>query len=129
MCFAVDKEHIVAGYINVNKDGKHFDVDSVMEYVHTLWNSGCGPVRLNFSRDELLEFLDSCNGIGMRGNYGKYVIDKSTLHSGMTEEEQDLFYGKEETAKSFDLFCRLQVNWRTPECVLDAMGFDFLCSE
>ena len=128
MCFAVDKEHVVAGYINVNNDGKCFDVDCVMNYVNTLWNSGCGPIRLNFSRDELRTYLDSCNGIGMRGEYGQYVIDKSTLNSKMTAEERELFGGQAEYARSFDLFCKLQVNLRTPECVLDAMGYDFLCT-
>lgn len=50
MCIAVDKELIITGFLNQLSKEESFTIDDVMEYVRMLWNAGCGPIRLNFSR-------------------------------------------------------------------------------
>ena len=45
----------------------------------------------------------------------------------MKPQEREFFHGDPKKAKSFDLFCRLQVDIRTPNYILKAMGFGFLC--
>ena len=53
MSVAVDKEQVVAGFVNRNNDKLEFTLDDVYSYILSLWNAGCGPVRLNFTRQEM----------------------------------------------------------------------------
>ena len=129
MCVAVDKEQVVAGFINTHKDGMKFNIDDINRYILSLWNCGCGPVRLNFVREELLYYLDLCEGVCLRKTADGYIIDKSFLSDEMTEKEKKFFYNDKDLAKSFDLFCRLQVDIRTPRFLLDAMGYRFIYAE
>ena len=46
MCIAVEKEWIVAGFVNTHADGLEFTLDDIYDYILSLWNTGCGPVRL-----------------------------------------------------------------------------------
>lgn len=126
MAVAVDENLVVAGFVNTHKDGTLFDLDSIYNYIGVLWNAGCGPVRLNFTRDQMTRFLDSCDGICLKKTTDGWRIDKSLLSNAMTEKERELLRDSKELAKSFDLFCRLQVDWRTPNRLLDAMGFRYL---
>lgn len=126
MSVAVDKEQVVAGFINTNKDGLEFSTEDIYSYVLSLWNAGCGPIRLNFTRYEMEMFLNNCDGVCLRTTGEGYVIDKSLLNPNMSEKERELLHNDKELAKSFDLFCRLQVDIRTPRYLLDAMGYRFL---
>lgn len=126
MCVAVDKEQVVAGFVNRNKDHLEFTLEDVNAYILSLWNAGCGPIRLNFKNQELKNYLDQCDGVCLRIRKDGYMIDKSLLSTKMSEREKVLLHNDEELAKSFDLFCRLQVDIRTPRHLLDAMGFRFL---
>ena len=126
MCVAIDKEQVVAGFINQNKDGLDFTLHDIYDYISSLWNAGCGPIRLNFKRQELQNYLESCNGICLRITPQGYKIDKSLLSEEMTPEEKEFLHNNKDLAKSFDLFCRLQVDLRTPRHLLDAMGFRFI---
>lgn len=126
MCVAIDKEQVVAGFINQNKDGLDFTLHDIYDYISSLWNAGCGPIRLNFKRQELQNYLESCNGVCLRITPQGYKIDKSLLSEEMTPEEKEFLNNNKDLAKSFDLFCRLQVDLRTPKHLLDAMGFRFI---
>lgn len=126
MCVAIDKEQVVAGFINQNKDGLDFTLHDIYDYISSLWNAGCGPIRLNFKRQELQNYLESCNGICLRITPQGYKIDKSLLSEEMTPKEKEFLNNNKDLAKSFDLFCRLQVDLRTPRHLLDAMGFRFI---
>lgn len=141
MCVAVEKEQVVAGFINRNKDGLDFTMRNINDYVLSLWNAGCGPIRVNFTDQEMRDYLDRCDGVCLRITPEGYKIDKSLLSSEMSEEEKKFFQdsedldsedldsenlGDKELAKSLDLFCRLQVDLRTPDSLLDAMGYRFI---
>ena len=123
MCIAIEKEQVVAGFINRNEDGLEFTLSDIDDYILSLWNAGCGPIRLNFKRQELRNYLDQCDGVCLRITPRGYRIDKSLLSDEMTLEESEFLYNDKELAKSFDLFCRLQVDLRTPSSLLDAMGY------
>ena len=126
MCLAVDKEQVVAGFVNRNPDGREFTIDTIYNYISSLWNAGCGPIRLNFTRQEMFNYLNRCNGVCLWITPHGYRIDKTLLSDKMTEEERKFLHNDKELAKSFDLFCRLQVDFRTPGRLLDAMGFRFI---
>ena len=126
MCVSVEKEQVVAGFINRNKDGMDFTLDNIDTYIMSLWNAGCGPIRLNFTRQELRDYLDRCDGVCLKKIPDKYRIDKSLLSSEMTDDEAVFLHYNTALAKSFDLFCKLQVDLRTPHNLLDAMGFHFI---
>lgn len=126
MCVAVEKEQVVAGFINRHNDQLVFTVGDVEEYILSLWNAGCGPVRLNFTQQELKNYLDRCEGICLNVMPQGYQINKSYLSEEMSLEESKFLKNDKELAKSFDLFCRLQVDVRTPRNLLDAMGFRFV---
>ena len=131
MSVAVEKEQVVAGFINTNKDGIEFTLDDIYNYIETLWNAGCGPIILNFTRSEMQYFLDRCRGIVLSSDryFNKWKIDKSVLSEHMTPEEGKFLHNNKELAKSFDLFCKLQVDLRTPSGLLDAMGYRFIYKE
>ena len=57
MSVAVDKEQVIAGFININEDGLEFSVEDIYDYITSLWNAGCGPVRINFKKNELIIHL------------------------------------------------------------------------
>ena len=127
MSVAVDKEQVIAGFININEDGLKFSVEDVYDYITSLWNAGCGPVRINFKKNELINYINRCNGICLRKiGFQCWRIDKSLLSDQMSPEEREFLNDNKELAKSFDLFCRLQVDPRTPNYLLDAMGFKFV---
>ena len=127
MSVAVDKEQVIAGFININEDGLKFSVEDVYDYITSLWNAGCGPVRINFKKNELINYINRCNGICLRKiGFQCWRIDKSLLSDQMSPEEREFLNDNKELAKSFDLFCRLQVDLRTPNYLLDAMGFKFV---
>lgn len=127
MSVAVDKEQVIAGFININEDGLEFSVEDIYDYITSLWNAGCGPVRINFKKNELINYINRCNGICLRKiGFQCWRIDKSLLSDQMSPEEREFLNDNKELAKSFDLFCRLQVDLRTPNYLLDAMGFKFV---
>ena len=126
MCVAIEKEQVVAGFINRNSDGLEFTIDDIDDYISSLWNAGCGPIRLNFKRQELRHFLDLCEDVCLKVTPKGYKIDKSLLSEQMSQEERAFLHDNRDLAKSFDLFCRLQVDIRTPRHLLDAMGFRFI---
>ena len=126
MSIAVEAEQVVAGFINTTPDKTNFTLEDIYDYIGVLWNAGCGPVRLNFTRNEMIHFLDSCDGICLRKTSNGWCIDKSLLSDAISENEKNFLRNNKELAKSFDLFCRLQVDFRTPYRLLDAMGYQFL---
>jgi len=123
---AIEKEHVVAGYVNRHADGTEFTIQQVNDYIISLWNAGCGPIRLNFTQEELRDYLDSCRGICLSSIEPGYVIDKSGLDFVMTPEESSFLNNDADLAQSFALFCRLKVDLKTPDRLLDAMGFRFM---
>ena len=123
---AVDVELVVCGYINTHKDGTEFTIDNVYDYIGRLWNAGCGPIRLNFTRDQMYRYLDKCQDICLDKTYNGYKINKSYFSDAMTPKEAELLHNNKDLAKSFDLWCKMQVDWRTPNRILDAMGYRFL---
>ena len=126
MCYAVDKEQVVAGFINRNADGTEFTLQDVYDFISHMWNAGVGPIRLNFKRREMDHYLDACRGICLDRIGDTYTINKSYLSDHMTPEEREFLGDDKERAKSFDLFCRLQVDMRTPRDLLDVMGFRYI---
>lgn len=126
MCVAVEKEQVVAGYVNQHDDGFRFTLDDLNKYVLSLWNAGCGPIRLNFTQQELRDYLDRCDGICLSSTPGGYVVDKTHLSIDLTKEEEALLHHDKGRVQSYALFCILQVDSRTPNRLLDAMGFRFM---
>ena len=127
MCYCLDKEQAVAGFVNCNRDGLKFVLRDVYDYLSVLWNAGCGPIRLNFTRKEMEMYLDRCGGICVEKEPSGWKINKSYLSEEFrSEEEREFLHGDRERARQWDLFCRLQVDFRTPRCLLDAMGFRFV---
>lgn len=127
MCVALDREQAVAGYINTHPDGHEFTIENVNEYIMSLWNAGCGPVRLNFTQPELKSCLDACRGICLSSTAPFYKIDKTLLDAdNLTEAERAALGNDRDTIRSFVLFCRLHVDTRTPDRLLEAMGFKFM---
>lgn len=129
MSVALEVEQAVAGFVNTHKDGTEFSITDVNDYIVSLWNAGCGPIRLNFTQQELKDYLDSCRGICLSTTNPGYVIDKSGLDFVMTPEERRFLHNDAKLARSFALFCKLQVDLRTPDLLLDAMGFRFMYEE
>ena len=126
-CVALEKEQAVAGFINTHKDGLEFTTEDVYKYITSLWNAGCGPVRLNFRKHELINYINRCDTVCLRQiGLERWRIDKSLLSDQMSQEEKVFLHNNKDLAKSFDLFCRLQVDLRTPEYLLAAMGFRFI---
>lgn len=128
-CVAVEANQVIAGYVNTHSDGHVFTIDDVYNYILSLWNAGCGPIRLNFTQRELRDYLESCRGTCLSNAHSGYVIDKSGLNFVMTEEEQRFLNDDPKRVQSFALFCKLQVDVGTPDPLLDAMGFRFMYKE
>lgn len=126
MCVAIDTEQVVAGFVNTHEDGLVFSTHDIYEYIISLWNAGCGPVRLNFTKQEMINYLDSCRGICLSIEKPGWVIDKSLLNFVMTPDERIFLHNDAKLARSFALFCKLQVSLNTPDRLLDAMGFSFM---
>lgn len=129
MCVAIEKEQAVAGFVNTNADGTEFTIDQVNDYIKSLWNAGCGPIRLNFTQRELRAYLESCRGLCLSSTYPGYVIDKSGLGLDLTKKELDALGNDKNKAQSFAMFCKLRVDPKTPDQLLDAMGFRFMYKE
>lgn len=129
-CVALDVEQAVAGFINTSPDGREFTVANVNDYIMSLWNAGCGPIRLNFTQPQLRDFLGKCCNVCLDRTVAGYKIDKSRLNtSGLTQREREELGGGEQRAQSFILFCTLRVDLKTPDRLLDAMGFRFIYRE
>ena len=129
MAVAVDVELVVAGFINTHPDKKQFVISDVQSFIQGLWNAGCGPIRLNFTEDQLKQFLDDCDNVCLHITPYGWEIDKDLLESDILEKDTgNLLRGDEKLAKSFDLFCKLRVDFRTPNQLLDATGFRFIFS-
>ncbi len=126
MAYAINVEPVVIGFINTHKDGMEFTLKNIDDYIGTLWNAGMGPIRLNYTQNELIRFLNGCDKICLRRTANGWKIDKSFLSDKIKPEEQKLCRNNKELAKSFDLFCRLRGDFRLPQRILDAMGYRFL---
>lgn len=122
----VDVNQVVAGFVNRNKDGIEFTIEDVYSYILSLWNS-CGLVRLNFTKPQCIEYLNKCDGVCIRITSKGWKIDKSLLSDKFISPKEEKFLNNDkELAKSFDLFCRLQVDIGTDRYLLDAMEYRFL---
>lgn len=126
MAYAIDKNTVIAGFVNTHKDKTEFDLNDIYDYILSLWNAGVGPIRLNFTKIEMKYYLEACVGVCLQRTSDHYYIDKSLLNDKMSKKEANLLNNNKELAKSFDLWCRLQVDLRTPRMLLDAMGYKFL---
>ena len=124
---ALEVEQAVAGFVNTSPDGRQFAIEDVNTYIMSLWNAGCGPVRLNFTQPELHSFLDKCCDICLVKTATGYKVEKSKIDIGrLTQQEWEVLGGDERRARSFVLFCDLRVDLKTPDLLLDAMGFRFM---
>ena len=124
MCLIVERENVVAGFINTNSDGLEFTLKDIDAYILSLWNIGCGPLRLNFRQRDLVNYLNRCKGICLDITNDGWKINKSYLSDKfISPMEKEFLHNDKNLAKSMDLFCRLQVDIRTPRLFLDAMGF------
>ena len=127
MSVALEVEQAVAGFVNTSPDGRQFTIEDVNAYIMSLWNAGCGPVRLNFTQPELHSFLDKCCDICLVKTATGYKVEKSKIDIGrLTQQEWEVLGGDERRARSFVLFCDLRVDLKTPDLLLDAMGFRFM---
>lgn len=129
MAVAIDKNLVVAGFINTSEDKLEFTLEDVIGYILIrLWNAGAGPVRWNFTEYQLARYLDNCDGVCLRCvGTNKYIVDKSLLNPNFNSpREAELMNNAPELAKAFDLFCRLQVDTRTDRYLLDAMGYRWI---
>lgn len=122
MCVAVEKELVMAGFLNQQADKDVFTVDDIMEYVRMLWNAGCGPIRLNFSRQELADFLLNCSLVKNAEDFS-YTINPDGLH--ITNEEI-ASHGNKGNAISYKIFDSLNAQRNVPYELLDQMGYRFL---
>lgn len=130
MSVALEIEQAVAGFINTSPDKMVFTIEDVNSYIMSLWNAGCGPVRLNFTQLELHNFLDKCCKICLDKVIAGYIITKSKLDiSKLTQAELKILGNNESRARSFILFCALRVDLKTPDRLLDTMGFRFMYAE
>ena len=127
MSVALEVEQAVAGFVNTSPDGRQFAIEDVNTYIMSLWNAGCGPVRLNFTQPELHSFLDKCCDICLVKTATGYKVEKSKIDIGrLTQQEWEVLGGDERRARSFVLFCDLRVDLKTPDLLLDAMRFRFM---
>lgn len=127
MSVALEVEQAVAGFVNTSPDGRQFAIEDVNVYIMSLWNAGCGPVRLNFTQPELHSFLDKCCDICLVKTATGYKVEKSKIDiERLTQREREALGGDEKRARSFVLFCDLRVDLKTPDRLLDAMGFRFM---
>lgn len=127
MSVALEVEQAVAGFVNTSPNGRQFAIEDVNTYIMSLWNAGCGPVRLNFTQPELHSFLDKCCDICLVKTATGYKVEKSKIDIGrLTQQEWEALGGDEKRARSFVLICDLRVDLKTPDRLLDAMGFRFM---
>ena len=129
MAYALEKEQAIAGFINTHEAGIEFTLNDINEYIRSLWNAGVGLIILNFTQKELKAYLDTCDKICLDKTINGYRINKNYLNPNMTREERELLHNNEALARSFDLFCKLRVDLRTPELLLDAMGFHYIYAD
>lgn len=123
---AVGKEAVVAGYVNQHNNGEFLSADAIYAYLPSLRNAGCGPIRLDFTREDIERFLNQCVGICLSRVPGGYVIDKSTILNGISiGDHKGLLFMDRRQAESYALFHKLKVDERTPDGVKDVMGFEF----
>ena len=124
MCVALDKELLVAGFINHrNDDPKQFKIDDVLSFIGVLWNSGCGPIRPNFTVNELKDYLASCAPIICESN-GSYSIN---FHAVNPNHDIKKAFKDTDNAKKIELLNCLHANINIPRTLLCAIGYGFLC--
>jgi hypothetical protein len=127
MSVALEVEQAVAGFVNTSPNGRQFATEDVNVYIMSLWTAGCGPVRLNFTQPELHSFLDKCCDICLVKTATGYKVEKSKIDiERLTQREREALGRDEKRARSFVLFCDLRVDLKTPDRLLDAMGFRFM---
>lgn len=129
MSVALEVEQAVAGFVNTSPDGMEFTIEDVNDYIMSLWNAGCGPVRLNFTQQDLRHYLNWCRGICLSKNHPGYKIDKSLLEDDLSDKERKTLNDDKKRIWSFLLFCELRVDLNTPDRLLSAMGFRFMYKE
>lgn len=122
MCVAVDKELIVAGFVSRRLERIDFSVDDVMDYSHTLWNAGCGPIRLNFTESELEDYLESCGPVIEKdGNHFVFSPDYLAVDREIAD------YVGEQNAKRFSLLDSLDARVNNVSYfLLSTMGYQFI---
>lgn len=121
MCVALDKGIVVAGYVK-KYSNRSFSPEDIIQYTRSLWNAGCGPVILNFTKQDLDSFLSSLDPIIQRRG------DKYQANIEKIDVEEDLlrYFKNHENARYFKLFCILNARFNTPKPIINAMGYDFL---
>lgn len=125
MCLALDKEHLVAGFINRTKDQERFRLEDVMGFINVLWNIGCGPVSPNFTQQELQDFLTTkCEFVITEDSDGSFYIDRSSLYP---REKALQCFDNMEQAKRVELLLRLNARINIPHQLLSAIGYGFMC--
>lgn len=125
MCVALDKELLIAGYLNSKDLKSSFTVDDLIEYMRSLWNAGCGPVCPNFTKWELDSFLSSSKLFDKKDN--SYVLNREQLSS--VPYAYRLNQISEENRWKFILFCELEAKWNVPRNLLNATGYSFLFAQ
>ncbi len=124
MCVGLDKELLVAGYVNQMADNESFTINDMMEYMGELWNAGCGPISPNFTRQELWDYLHSCKSLIQECN-GHFTIDRSSLNPNGAVKK--IFESNEKNAISYELLLRLHASINIPKQLLNAIGYGFMC--
>ena len=135
MSICVEKEQVVCDFLNHREHGATFTLKELIDHTDSMWNAGCGPIRLNFTEEEMRGFLVLCEGKFLeKAGKDKWTIDKSKLATMLTEEEKE-YHGiknalhklEEKTiAQRIDLFCQLGVDIQTNKYLLEHMGCEFL---
>lgn len=124
MALALDKEHLVVGFINRTKDQEQFSLEDVLNFINVLWNIGCGPVVPNFSKEELRDYLDtSCSFILKKSVDDNYYIDRSSIRP---RSEVCLAFSDAEQAMRVELLLRLNGRINVSNKLLSVLGYGFL---
>lgn len=125
MCVALDKELAVAGYLNTRPIEESFTVENIMHYVDSLWNAGCGPIRLNFTVPELQRFLESSSPVIQKKGDAFHLNTDSLQVDGFVREALK----NDRYILSFALFSKLKAIINVPRILLDEMGYGFFFAE
>lgn len=120
MSVALDIKTAFAGFLNDKIMAETliiFSPDDIEHYVRRLWNAGCGPVIEDYSRQELIYYLDN-NCVKMP--YGRYCISLDEFKGDAVLSEE---LGSELAAKRFSLFYDIGARINYPYLLLKYMGF------
>ncbi len=129
MCVAIDKELVVIGYINnhlEDNDNVSFDLDDIYAYIVTLWDVGCGPIRVNFTKSDMEDYLEQCvrsHILEKTGDDGRYVF-----RNHMTPRRAEFLehYRNNLCAERYDIFCSFGGQLSARAELLKSMGYGFL---